>query len=475
MPKGPASCLSLNEEDSIVKWLEDTSKRGLFQGFLGLRQAGRHIAEKFPGKKWFSFNLPTHAWARKFLSRNKNIKSARLSVMHPKSVSDLIESWKQTNQYLEDNHILEILKDPSRVANCDDCLFEMDRDEVSQIVIPSKDIVKRLGVTVMHTIIADGSYLTPFLILPYKEVPKTVATNMPPEIEYNYHVDPQMTPEDFRYYIEFVFYQQMQSRGVQFPVILFINKPTNFVSFEVSNICKKLQIHVVCMFPEIGPVIHPMDCTVFHQLKQKWSRLLSDDKSKKITAENFGCTLLKFLSKFQEPDWITEGFKVTGIYPWHSDNIDIQAIFRRCNRRSESLGTTLVLPSHLLDVLKSRKENLNETTTQLTPELDTQSLDSGDLESFFDEPTNPNETFEKENQQVLKIDNNVQIMVVGENHKTYKEKVFEELKILYGPQFKKYTDTQLKPQTIDEFTLRRILLHFWPENKELRCFEQEQE
>lgn len=160
---GPSSVLTKEEESSIATWALQCSERGQPRTPLDIRFAAQTILKKFPRAQTFKNDLPSKKWYNCFMKRNPVLKVRKPEPLSSASanvaVQDLRGWWKTIDNYLENQQLKHVLNDPSRIANCDETLFEFN-------VKPGKVIVEKqsknsylaqksgnkTGITVMHTV-----------------------------------------------------------------------------------------------------------------------------------------------------------------------------------------------------------------------------------------------------------------------------------------------------------------------------------
>lgn len=234
---------------------------------------------------------------------------------------------------------------------------------------------------------ADGSYGDPFLIYPYTRVPEDVKNKMSAlqNIDYNYNASGWMTEENFRYYLEFVFVKSMKQKGVQFPVILFMDNHTSHVSMEVSRLANSLGVILIALYPNSTHISQPLDCAVFRGLKAHWSTLLlrkrGENSNFKVNMVNFPELLLELLLTSHNTQAVKNGFRVCGIFPWNISNMDFSKLLTSKKQdvvRSKEVvvfsGLNEANISSQSSVLQS--DNSNLCVFPLTPPLSEQTPDS---------------------------------------------------------------------------------------------------
>lgn len=139
-----------------------------------------------------------------------------------------------------------------------------------------------------------------------------------------------MHETNFRYFLEFVFMKSLMEKHAVFPVIIFLDNHTSHVSILISQLCDKLQIILICLYPNSTHLMQPLDTSVFRGLKSNWSNLLlkkrSENANFKVSMANFPGLFLELLNCHHNPVAVRNGFKACGIYEWNVNNIDFQKL-----------------------------------------------------------------------------------------------------------------------------------------------------
>uniref|UniRef100_A0A336MIV7 CSON001214 protein n=1 Tax=Culicoides sonorensis TaxID=179676 RepID=A0A336MIV7_CULSO len=340
---GPVGTITQEEESSIVDWVINCSKRGQPRTPTDIRFAVKSIIDQFPRDNPFKNNLPSHNWYKRFVQRNPRIKPRKPEALSSSSANvteaDLKGWWANINQYLEENRLIHIMKHPERIANCDESMFEFNAKPGKVLV--EKDSKNsymaqisgnKTGCTVLHTVLADGSYLEPFLVFPYKRIPDNVksAVSALEGIEYNYNPSGWMSEDNFIYYVEHVFVKGMKKRNAVFPVIIFLDNHSSHVSLKISKLCDELGVILITLYPNSTYISQPLDCAVFRGIKAHWSNLLIKKRGEngnfKVNMVNFPELLLELLKTAHNSEAVKNGFKCCGIFEWNCNNIDFSKL-----------------------------------------------------------------------------------------------------------------------------------------------------
>lgn len=185
---------------------------------------------------------------------------------------------------------------------------------------------------------AAGDYIDPFIIFAYSRLPSDVAEAMklPNACDYNYNPSGYMQEPNFKYWLEFVFHKNLKKKDIQFPVILFVDNHSSHISEDIHRLSKRLEIHLICLYPNSTHIIQPLDVSYFYTFKRAWSRYVTEKLSDKViqgvNATNFSSLLKGCLETYHEKKWAQKGFYCTGIFPWDYRNINFNKIRNSCIR-----------------------------------------------------------------------------------------------------------------------------------------------
>ncbi|XP_062707873.1 uncharacterized protein LOC134288132 [Aedes albopictus] len=132
-----------------------------------------------------------------------------------------------------------------------------------------------------------------------------------------------MTTDCFRKYIRYVLHPQMVEDAL--PAIYFIDGHFSHMAWVTADECRKLGIHLVCLYPNCTRILQPLDVAVFKPLKTAWLRVVQDWKLKKenkyLKSENFSPLLVKAIDAVEDKD-IVKGFECCGLFPFDANKTD---------------------------------------------------------------------------------------------------------------------------------------------------------
>lgn len=79
-----------------------------------------------------------------------------------------------------------------------------------------------------------------------------------------------MKSEIFIEYVEKNLYPHLKNNNVTFPVILFLDGHRMHLTYQLSQLCTKLEIILICLYPDSTRILQPADVASFRPLKSLW-------------------------------------------------------------------------------------------------------------------------------------------------------------------------------------------------------------
>lgn len=175
----------------------------------------------------------------------------------------------------------------------------------------------------LGTFSAAGDFLTPFIVLPYKRIPNDVREAIPDTFAIDKTDSGWMHKETFYNYIKNVFHPELKRKEVTFPVVLFVDGHKSHVSLELSELCRELQIELICLYPNATRIQQPADVTCFKPIKNGWKDAVTiwrrTNVDKILTKSRFGRILEVVVTHCITEEQIVNGFKTTGLFPFNAN------------------------------------------------------------------------------------------------------------------------------------------------------------
>uniref|UniRef100_A0A1Y1LYU9 HTH CENPB-type domain-containing protein n=1 Tax=Photinus pyralis TaxID=7054 RepID=A0A1Y1LYU9_PHOPY len=373
---GPATEIPEAEEKIIENWVLAIARKGFPVHRQNLILSVKKMVEDM-GKetKYFLNGTPGRSWFRGFLKRHPKIKekyAEAVSKARAAVTQDRIEGWfEEILTFLQTENYMNILDDPSRIFNGDEAGFCLcpKNGKVLGPTENKEDFYVRVSsekeqITVMATFSADGKYVPPMLIFPYKRVPHIIAESVPENWALGRSDSGWMTSAVFYEYISNHFLPYIQTNNIQKPVILFVDGHRSHLTKHVSQLCDENGVILISLFPNTTHIMQPADVAVFKPLKSGWATEVRKWKyenfPKDVTRSTFGTILKSVFDKYASHKTIQNGFRKSGLFPFDKNNVDYSKCIPNRKIFQESVNSTVddnPTSAKLLAILESKIEN----------------------------------------------------------------------------------------------------------------------
>lgn len=353
---GPDTVLTTEEESLLVEWILDSYRKGFPRRKEDIQASVKNFLDDSKRPNRFKNNVPGDTWYKSFLKRHPNI-SIRTSEAVTQSSScvsaeDLRKWFLDIKNYLKRKGYDSILQDPSRLFNGDETCFLLGPKETKVLaergaknVYEIDRAVAKANLTVMFTFSANGRTTPPMIIYPYKRLPPRIVESVPPDWGIGISDNGWMKAELFFEYVSNVLHPYLVKNNVTFPVILFVDGHKTHLTYQLSELCTKLQIVLIALYPNSTRILQPADVAAFKPIKNLWKKSVLEwrrnNPNEQLTKENFAPILKVVVDSINERN-IISGFRACGLYPFDFSSIDISKCLGKIksNSANESFNIT---------------------------------------------------------------------------------------------------------------------------------------
>lgn len=189
---GPATILTAEEEEVLVRWINASANKGFPLNKNLLCETVKDIVNTDGRPNPFKDGLPGYKWFNGFLIRHpevsrrhaESINTARASVSEAS-----IRHWhEEIRSYLASENAEDILEDPTRIFNSDESGFATNPK--SGLVLGPRGMKnlyeiksgsEKECITALFTISADGQIYPPMIVFPYERIPAEIVRNTNPD------------------------------------------------------------------------------------------------------------------------------------------------------------------------------------------------------------------------------------------------------------------------------------------------------
>lgn len=109
-----------------------------------------------------------------------------------------------------------------------------------------------------------------------------------------------MKAELFYEFIANIFHSYIVENGIELPVILFVDRHKSHLTYNLSELCTKLQIILVALYPNATRILQPADVAAFRPLKVGWKKGVCEwrngNPNSAITRKDFALILSQIIN-----------------------------------------------------------------------------------------------------------------------------------------------------------------------------------
>ena len=244
-----------------------------------------------------------------------------------------IRDWfLRLNNYIEENNLQEMMRDPSRIFNCDETCIRLCPDTGKVLGMRGwKNIYEvapgpeKSTLTFLGTFGATGVNVTPMIIFPYVRLPRDIAQSVPSEFFMATTDSGWMKSETFYEYMANAFNPWLEEQNIIKPVIMFVDGHRTHLSMQISKFCEDNHIVLYLLPPNTTHMLQPADVGAFKPLKDFWRQEVIDFQRSNpnlvVKRRDVAPLLSKVLQKIPSSA-IVNGFRATGLYPCDPNAID---------------------------------------------------------------------------------------------------------------------------------------------------------
>lgn len=334
---GPNTILTETEENLIVSWIINLAKKGFPRNIDGIVSSVQDFLTDVPRPNPFKNNRPGDGWVKLFLRRHPILASRTSEGVSYASAciteNDIKKWFREIRNYITDENLSDVINDPSRVLNGDETGFQICpstgkvlAEKGTKNVYAIEKSSPKENITVMFTFSADGTAFNPMVVFPYQRIPERLIQSVPSTWGIGKSDNGWMTSMVFYEYVANVLHPELVKKGVKFPIIFFVDGHKSHLTYNLSQLCANLQIHLIALYPNATRILQPADVAVFKPIKAAWKKAVRDfyteNPGKVLTKFSFALVLKRVLETAVQKETLVNGFKACGLYPFDDSAID---------------------------------------------------------------------------------------------------------------------------------------------------------
>ncbi|XP_072394938.1 uncharacterized protein [Diabrotica undecimpunctata] len=143
----------------------------------------------------------------------------------------------------------------------------------------------------MFTFSACGVVTPPMIIYAYKRLPVEIVKSVPDTWGIGYGDNGWIKNKLFYEYIGNILYPYVSKNNIKFPIALFVDGHSTHLTYEISELCTKLQIILIALYPNSTRIVQPADVSIFKPLKEGWKcavlKFRREHPTEVVTKDNF--------------------------------------------------------------------------------------------------------------------------------------------------------------------------------------------
>lgn len=99
----------------------------------------------------------------------------------------------------------------------------------------------------------------PMVIYNYLRISQDIVNSVPPNWGIGHSESRWMKSEDFYEFIANIFYPIVVEKGIQFPIILFVDDHKSHLTYQLSELCSSLNIILIAFYPNFTRILQLSD------------------------------------------------------------------------------------------------------------------------------------------------------------------------------------------------------------------------
>ena len=336
---GPPSIVSADNEKLIIRWIFFCCDRGFpVTKNLLLDSVKKYIVDQKIANP-FTDNRPGRHWFDAFRKRHPELSPRmvqNLSASRALPTRERLRSWfNKVEQYLISTNLKDI--DPSRIMNLEESVFSpcpkagyMFARKGSKSVHNVVTGNDKNTISVLFTITGAGEMAPPMISFSYQRLPSVIARKIPDGWSVGNTENGWMTSESFYEYVANVLYPWAVKKGIEFPIIIYLDGHTPHVTYLLVKFCMEKNIELISLFPNATHLLQPLDVSFFHPLKVSWKETIDEFRVengfKLFKKENFAPLLKKSVDKLVVHEIVKNEFATSGLNPLSPELFDYNVV-----------------------------------------------------------------------------------------------------------------------------------------------------
>ncbi|XP_033753176.1 uncharacterized protein LOC117336676 [Pecten maximus] len=278
---GTRPTLTKQEEKTLVTYIQHMADVGYPLTRKEILLEVKKVLDTDGRKTPFNNNMPGKDWFARFRLRNPELSTRTpQSLGHERALitKEMVDGWFfHLNKYLEAEvpNYKSLLNNPRRIFNADESGFPLcvksgkvmaakGSKHVYHVVSNSKT-----QITVMACFNSLGDYLPPLIVFPGQRLRNVGIADFPDAI-FGQTDSGWMDSDLFVAFLEH-FVKFVKEKGIEFPVILFVDGHSTHMTLTASEFCAANDVILYCLLPNATHILQACDIGLFSPMKSAWT------------------------------------------------------------------------------------------------------------------------------------------------------------------------------------------------------------
>ncbi|XP_033100164.1 uncharacterized protein LOC117103674 isoform X1 [Anneissia japonica] len=367
---GPDPVLTKTEELKLVTWIKQMTKIKYGRIRQELVLAVKKILDEDGRENTFPNNTPGRQWIRNFMRRNPGLtleipervlKGRRAAI----TVEEISNWFYECQKFMLEKRVAESFADPARIFNADEIGFPLI-GQADCIMAPKiagnpyqQTSSTKHQITVIGAGNALGQFIPPLIIFPDSSFGFNPLRGAPEHSAFAKSLSGWNNSDIFFEYISNHFCPYVKSLEVSFPIILFVDDHTSYISPETSTFCADEDIVLFCLPNHTSHLIHPLNVSVYKSIKTAWAEEHPDEG---VNKQSFASVFAAAWKEGANAEIAIKGFQKCGLYPFDPKAIDSEELIQDSSYRiptsPEASETSMTMPSESIPPWEAAKAAL---------------------------------------------------------------------------------------------------------------------
>ena len=222
---------------------------------------------------------------------------------------------------------LDLFNKPEQIYNVDESGFPLSWTPKTILTKKGQKTPQALlarsgreNITVQTCISGSGTLLPPYVVYKGERLMSNTTFGGPLASRYAVSHNGWMTEESFVDWLKALFIPSLPPTR---PVLLILDGHKSHITYEVRELARGSNIHLLKLPPHTTHLLQPLDIGVFNRMKGTWQTTVTDitSRERRLISKSDFPRLLKRVWESFKSQWAVSAFSKTGIVPFNPNCI----------------------------------------------------------------------------------------------------------------------------------------------------------